>query len=168
VRVPRLGLRLCARRCCGGAGDARAAAAALKKSTRPLEVRPGATGMPTAPVLWKPGRGLSALLRAVTSDWTAAPEDRTEPELRPQLPHEAVRGNSPRMASAKVGSQPPAGLSGRREVPNRRKETPRPAWPSRKSGNREGRMEASASYRRRWPALLNAADLTPDKSEKCC
>jgi hypothetical protein len=30
--------------------------------------------MPTVPVLWKPGRGLSALLRAVTSDWTAAPE----------------------------------------------------------------------------------------------
>ena len=38
-------------------------------------MRPGATGMPTAPVkeLVETGREPSALLRAVTSDWTAAP-----------------------------------------------------------------------------------------------
>jgi hypothetical protein len=67
--------------------------------------------MPTAPVKGtqeKTGRGLSALLRAVTSDWTAAPEKtpREKPELRPQLPHEAVRGNALRMAPTGKGWKP--------------------------------------------------------------
>jgi hypothetical protein len=40
------------------------------------------------------------------SDWTAAPgRNPRNPELRPQLPHEAVRGNAPRMAPAKAEGQ---------------------------------------------------------------
>jgi hypothetical protein len=55
----------------------------------------------------KSDRELSALLRAVTLRLDRRPgmtgsTGSIEPELRPQLLHEAVRGNSPRMALAKV------------------------------------------------------------------
>jgi hypothetical protein len=49
--------------------------------------------------LEKTDRELSALLRAVTLRLDRRPGTTSKkPELRPQLPQEAVRGNSPRMA----------------------------------------------------------------------
>jgi hypothetical protein len=151
----------------GCTGDAQAGSPS-KEAPDLLRVRPGAT-VATCPPRRRCGRPAAGCRRCyVRSPPTGPPprdNQRKNPELRPQLPHEAVRGNSPRMASAKVGSQPPAGLSGRREVPNRRKETPRPAWPSRDGGTRgphgayHGGYRLEASGRREVPGWSTPAGL---------
>jgi hypothetical protein len=118
--------------------------------------------MPTAPVKVKTGRGLSALLRAVTLRLDRRPRNASinrTGALRPQLPHEAVRGNAPRMALGKVGSQP--------EPPARGAtvggETPRPAWPFAGTWrNHEGRMKPSSScLRARMPRPIACRSTRP-------